>query len=150
MFPIKSKKSEHHRWVLHIWISLGTKFQVKQKIFSFWIKFAQKGYFWSKTEEMNVIIEFYIFELDQVSNFNLSWQFWFFLDQICPKTVFPVVNRKSEHYHWILRTWISLNIKFQVKLTKFIFWTKFALKVYFRSKKKKVNLTIEFGIFELV
>ena len=64
LFPVKNKKSERHRWILHIWISLGTKFQLKQTISSFWTKFAQKGYFWSKTEEMNIIIEFYIFKLD--------------------------------------------------------------------------------------
>ena len=30
-------------WILHIWISLGTKFQVKLTILIFWVRFAQGG-----------------------------------------------------------------------------------------------------------
>ena len=72
------------------------------------------------------------------------------LDHICPKRVLLVENRKSEHHHWILHIWISLNTKFQVKLTVLIFWTKFGLKGYFQSKMEEVNITTEFWIFELV
>ena len=39
-------------------ISLGTKFQLKSTILSFWTKFAQKGHFWSKTKKVNSTIEF--------------------------------------------------------------------------------------------
>ena len=35
-----------------------------------------------------------------------------FLDQICPKRVIPIKNRKIEH-HWILHIPISLGTKFQ-------------------------------------
>ena len=35
----------------------------KTTILIFWTKFAQKVYFWSKTGEMNITIEFSIFEL---------------------------------------------------------------------------------------
>ena len=52
------------------------------------------------------------------------------------KWVFPV--------HWILHIRISRTTKFQLKLTIFIFWTKFAQKGYFRSETEKVNSTIEF------
>ena len=45
LLPIKSRKCEHHQWILHIRISLGTKFQLKLIIMTFWTKFAQKGYF---------------------------------------------------------------------------------------------------------
>ena len=38
-----------YRGVLHIQISLGTKFQLKLTIFIFWNKFPQKGYFQSKS-----------------------------------------------------------------------------------------------------
>ena len=38
----------------------------------FWNKFTQKWYFQSKTEKVNIIIEFCIFELVQVSIFNLN------------------------------------------------------------------------------
>ena len=37
--------------ILHIWISLGTKFQLKGIIWSFWTKFIQKGYFQSTAEQ---------------------------------------------------------------------------------------------------
>ena len=38
----------------------------------FWNKFTQKWYFQSKTEKVNITIEFCIFELVQVSIFNLN------------------------------------------------------------------------------
>ena len=49
-FPYEKGKSEHHHWILHIRISLSTKLQVKLTILIFWTKCAQKGYFWSKTQ----------------------------------------------------------------------------------------------------
>ena len=64
IFPVKNRKSEHNPWILHIRISIGTTFQFKLTILIFWTKFAQKGYFWSKTNKVNIIIEFCIFELD--------------------------------------------------------------------------------------
>ena len=45
VFPVKNKKSEHHHRILHIWISLGTKFQPKLMILSFCTKFPQKKVF---------------------------------------------------------------------------------------------------------
>ena len=59
-------------------ITLSTKFQFKLIISIFWTKFAQKGCSRSKTERVNITIEFNIFELLHVTNFNLNWQFWFF------------------------------------------------------------------------
>ena len=38
----------------------------------FWNKFTQKWYFQSKTKKVNITIEFCIFELVQVSIFNLN------------------------------------------------------------------------------
>ena len=45
-------------------MSLGIKFQLKLITLTFWTKFAQKGYFWSKTKKVNTITEFCTFELD--------------------------------------------------------------------------------------
>ena len=45
---------------------------------------------------------------------------------------------------------ISLDTKFQLKLTNLICWTKFALKGYFQSKIEKVSIAIELCLFELV
>ena len=44
---------------------------------------------------------------------------------------------------------ISPSIKFYFKLIILIFWTKFAQKNISSPKKKTVNITIEFCIFEL-
>ena len=41
VFPVENRKSEHHHEILHIWISLGTKYQLKLIILSFWTKFTQ-------------------------------------------------------------------------------------------------------------
>ena len=72
------------------------------------------------------------------------------MDQICPKRIFPIKNRKNEHRHWILHARLGVGTKFQLKVRILIFWTKFAQKEYFHSKIKKNNSIIEFCIFELV
>ena len=127
IFPVETRKIEHHyhHWILHIWISLDVKFQLKLTILSFWTKFVQKRYFRSKTEEVNITVEFCIFELGLMPFFSLTKNFYI-LNQICPTRVFPVWNGKSEHHHWILNIWISLGAKFQLKLTILNFGTKFA------------------------
>ena len=48
----KQQKWTPPRLNLHIQISLGTKFQLKLEILIFWTKFVQKGYFRSKTENI--------------------------------------------------------------------------------------------------
>ena len=50
---------------------------------------------------MNIAIEFWIFELVQVPNFKINWQFWFFEPNL-PKNGICGRNRKSKHNHWIL------------------------------------------------
>ena len=69
-FRLKTIKSGCHHWILHIRISVITKFHLKQTILNIGIKFSQKGYFWLKTEEgditiemMNMAIEICIYEL---------------------------------------------------------------------------------------
>ena len=59
-------------------------------------------------------------------------------------------KKRKENDHWILHIQVSLGTKFQLKLTILLFWTKFAQKEYFRSKTEKVNIIIEFCIFELI
>ena len=46
------------------------------------------------------------------------------MDQILPKRVFPVKNKKSEDCHWILHMWISVCITVHLKLTVLNFLTK--------------------------
>ena len=72
-------------------ISLGNK--LKEIILIFWTKFTQNGFFRSKLENVSMTIEFSIFEIVYIPNFSLKRQFWF-LDQICPKKIFLVQNKK--------------------------------------------------------
>ena len=60
-------------------ISVGTKFQLKLIILTFWTKFSQK-------KALNTTVEFCIFEVVG-PNFDS-------LGQTCPKRVFPVENKK--------------------------------------------------------
>ena len=53
VFPIKNWESEHH-WIPHIQIILGTKFQLRLTILIFLTRFAQKGFFRSKAEKVNI------------------------------------------------------------------------------------------------
>ena len=55
----------------------------------------------------------------------------------------------NEYHHLILHTRISLDIKFQLKLTVLIFWTKSAQNKCFREKSRKVNISIELCLFKL-
>ena len=57
---------------MHIRISLGTEFRFKLSISIFWTNFAEKGSFQSKTDKLNITIEFCIVELVQVPNFSLN------------------------------------------------------------------------------
>ena len=92
VFLVKIGKSKHHHWILHIWISLGTKFHLKLGILIFGTKFAQKGYFWSKTEKVNTTIEFYIFE--KGTRFQLKLTIWI-LGPNLPKKGVSVGKRKK-------------------------------------------------------
>ena len=60
VFSVKNEKNEHYHWILHIRISLSSKFQLKLKSLIFWTKFSQKGRFQSKRAKLNIIIEFCI------------------------------------------------------------------------------------------
>ena len=83
----KQKKSEHHHWILHIPIGLAIKFQLKLIILILWTKFAQKGYFRSKTKKANITIEFCIFQLDLLANLTLNWQFRHFRPNLPKKSI---------------------------------------------------------------
>ena len=58
--------------MLSIRISVYIKFHFEQAISNFWTKFAQNRYLWSKTEKVDNITEFRIFELVLVPNFSLD------------------------------------------------------------------------------
>ena len=97
-----------------------------------------KGYFWFKTETLNIAIKFCVFEnwsnLD--TKFQLKLTNFDFFGPTLPKRVFLFVNKINEHHYWVLYIEIGLTMKFQPKLTILIFWTKFAKKRNLRSKQK--------------
>ena len=67
--------------------------------------------------------------------------------------LFKEVRGSAWHVSVYLFQYILARIvgaKFQLKLIILIFKIKFAQKMYFQSKMKKVNITIEFYILELV
>ena len=79
--------SEHHHGILHIWICLGTKFQFKLIILSFWPKFTQKWYFKLKSEQAVEELQAFAFGVVKVNSavvfkhFEdlkdlISWTFW--------------------------------------------------------------------------
>ena len=60
----------------------------------FWVKFAQKRYFRTKTEKVNIVIKFCIFELVSEPNFCLSWQFLIFWTNFAQKVCFQSKEEK--------------------------------------------------------
>ena len=76
-------------------------------------KLKQKRYFQPKKEKKWISLG---------SQFQL--QQFYFLKQISQKRILPVEIWKYDSHHWIFHIRISLNIKFQFKLTSLIFWKK--------------------------
>ena len=70
LFPVENRKSKHHHRILHTWISLGTKFQLKLIILSFWTKFTQKGFFQLKTEQAVQRLQVFAFCVHSKRQFN--------------------------------------------------------------------------------
>ena len=106
---------------------LATKFNLKLTILTFWTKFAEKEHFWSIKKKVNTATELCIIELVKVSSFTLNRKYWQFRPNL-PKKGVPTWKRKIR---------ITLGIKFHLKLTILIFWTKLSQTGYFRPKTKK-------------
>ena len=106
-------------------------------IFDFFgVNVPRKG---CKTDEMNTTIQFYLFELVQVPSFGLNWHFLFFGVNFPKKGIPGLSNteKKNENHRWILHIRISLDTKFQLKLTILIFWTKFTQKKLFLAQNRR-------------
>ena len=87
---------------------------------------------------MNIISEFCIFQLVQVSSLSLNWQFWFL-----SKKSISHWNKKSEHHYWSRHNQISVGTKFHLDQI-------FQKNGILGQKRKKVIKTTEFSISELV
>ena len=61
VFLVQNRKSKYHHVILHIRISLSSKFQLKLTILSFWTKFTQKWYFQSKAEQADQGLQAFAF-----------------------------------------------------------------------------------------
>ena len=129
-----------------------SEYQISAKSdnFDFLSKFTQKGYPWSKTEKVNIIIEFCIFKLVRQPNFSLNRVCWFFWPNFSKKGYFQSKTEKVKHDYWIFNIWLCKGTKFQLQLRILIFWTKLVLKCYFQLKTVKENNTIKFCIFDFV
>ena len=175
VLPNENKKNEHHLWILHLQIGPGTKFcfeffdqicpkhvplvknkkisnfefRLLLKILIFRSNLPKKGISGRKWKKRtSPLYSAYLnYSEYQVSLYTNNFRFW---DQICPKKTFSVKDGKCEHHLWILHIRISLGTKFDFNQIILNFGTKFARKEYLRSKTKKVSITIEFCIFELV
>ena len=117
---------------MHIRISLCIKFHFEQTILNFWTKFAQERYLWSKTEKVNIIIEFRLFKLVLVPNFSLNWQFWFFWPDL-PKEGFSGLKQKkwTPHiFYIILHIQISLVWNFSANWQFLLFGSNLHKKLF--------------------
>ena len=128
-FRSKIEKSEHCHWILNIWISLATKFQLRLMILIFWSNLP-KNVFPKKKKQKNYL----------GTKFQLKLKL-FSLDQSCPKRVFPVKNRKIEYHHWILYIGISLGTKFHFISNKefWILWPNLPKEVILGRKQKRLT-----------
>ena len=100
-----------------------------------------KKLFPSKNEKVNITSEFCVFELVEVPNFTLNWQFWFFGPNL-PKEYLVKIGKK-----WTTYEFYTFQIsKYQTSASRI----KFVPKGHFQSKTEKVNSTNKFYIFKLV
>lgn len=85
-----------------------------------------------ETQNVNISIGFWIFELVLVPSFNLNWQLRFYRPKH-PKKGILDWKQKSEYHHQVFHIWISLGTKLHFKPANLIFCAKFSQKVNFRS-----------------
>ena len=136
VFLVKNRKSEHHHWVLHISIWLGTIFYIKQfRILG--THLPKMGISGQKQEKVNTTIEFCMFKLVLVPNFILNRQLIFWSRFAQKGYIWSETEKKKKITINFLYIWISLGTKLLLKLIILIFWTKFVQKGYFRSKTEK-------------
>ena len=99
--------------------------------FNFLFQICPKGNFRSKIVKVSMITEFATLESAERPTSSLNRQFEV-LVQNCPKRVFLLKDRISEHHHQKLDIQISIGTKFKTKSTIVIFHTNFAQKGYFQ------------------
>ena len=95
-------------------------------------KFAKERYLWSKTEKVNIIIEFRIFKLVLLPNFRLNWQFWIFWPYLSKKGVSGLKLKKwTPHiFYIILHIQISIVRNFSSNWQLWFHGSNFPKKVF--------------------
>ena len=106
VFPVENRKSEHRYGILHIWISLGTNFQLKLIILSFWTKITLKRYFQVKTEQAVQELQAFAF---CVENVNSTAIFKHFKD-LKISLFWTLVNSKL-----LVKSWLNFDLNFGFK-----------------------------------
>ena len=65
------------------------------------------------------------------------------MDEIYPKWIFLVKNRKTEHHDWILLIWFSLRTKFELKMISFSSVSShFHTNMHFQFKTEKLLFSV--------
>ena len=141
VFPVNNWKIEHPYWILHIWISLGTKFQFKLTILFFWPNLQNKVLpinNW-KIDHPYWVLHFWI---SAGTKFQLKLTILIFWTKFTPKEYLAKIGKNGTTYKFCIFQ-ISPN---QISTARM----KFTPKGYFQSKTEKVNSTTKFRIFKLV
>ena len=89
VFLVENRKRQHHHWVVHVWLSLGSKFQLKLTTLIFWTKFAQTKVFsvengksehqhWVLYVQISVVTKFQVKLTILIFwiKFTQKWYFW--------------------------------------------------------------------------
>ena len=90
--PIEKRKSKHRHGILHIWISLGTIFQLKLIILNFWIKFTQQKVFPVKAVQRLQVFAFCVVNVNSTvvfKYFDDLKDFFFFFNILKENLVTP-------------------------------------------------------------
>ena len=132
-FWSKTKKCERYHWILHTWIGLSTKFQLKLTILIFVSNLTEKSVSSPKWKKLNTTIE----------NFSVDWQFRIFGPNLPKKGYFRWKTEKVNITIELCIPNFSLNWQF------WIFGPNIPKKGISVQKQKRNN-TVEFCIFELV
>ena len=108
---LKNKTNKNHHRILHICIGLCSEFQLKLTFFLLDQICSKKGI--PSFKQILWTSYVLLIRISLGSKFQPKLTILIFLDQIFSKRVFPVLNRKSEHNHWVLFIQITLTTKFQ-------------------------------------
>ena len=141
----KETKRQNHHPILHIQISVSSKFQLQQTILIFWKEFSKKGYFWSKQKKKQY--HHWILHIQISPSIKLRFKLtnFFFAFVFSPKKIFYVSNKLNENQHQILHIWIRLFTEFSFKLTTLIFLDQTCPKRVSSHKQKRWTLPLNSG-----